>query len=187
MNDTPKPISVPYRFIFVSLLPIFLLAAIIPALPDSETFLSFSQFLDLHLLGTVGFTSELFPLTAKAIANYVSIATPILSIYVMVYIGKEMVAKSKKNIKNPYSFLHIATAVIGFILLTAFIIYMNYFTVTDLYHQHRLYHIFGTQVMLFALFSVIWMLALYLILVMNYALFVVIPYLILVKKPFAPQ
>ncbi|MGL5389746.1 MAG: hypothetical protein ACRDCA_28475 [Serratia sp. (in: enterobacteria)] len=104
--------------------------------------MSFNQFLGQRLLGPVGVTSELFPLTAKAIANYVSIVTPILSIYV----GKEMVAKSKRNIKKPYSLLHIASAAFGFILLTAFVIYTNYFTVTDLYHHHRLYQIFGIQV-----------------------------------------
>ncbi|TQI77844.1 hypothetical protein FHU10_2185 [Serratia fonticola] len=187
MDGASKLVNIPYRFMFISLIPIFLFSIVIPEVPNSEFYISLDQFLDSFALGMVGFTSELFPFTAKVISNYVVVAIPFLSVYVMVIVGKEAVIKSKSGIKNTFSTLYLCMTTIGFILLTALIIYMSYFSVTDLSQHNRMYRIFGSQPFFFAIFSAIWMLALYLIIVMNFIYFIVIPYIILVKKPFVPK
>lgn len=187
MDGVSKPINIPYRFMFMSLIPVFLFSTVIPEVPNSEFYMSLNQFLDEFFLGMVGFTSELFPFTAKVISNYVAVTTPFLSVYVMVIVGKEAVIKSKSGIKNTFSILYLCMTTIGFILLTVLIIYMSYFSVTDLSQHNRMYRIFGSQPFFFALFSAIWMLALYLIIVLNFIYFFVLPYIILVKKPFAPK
>ncbi|WP_447872416.1 hypothetical protein [Serratia fonticola] len=187
MDGVSKPINIPYRFMFMSLIPVFLFSTVIPEVPNSEFYMSLNQFLDEFFLGMVGFTSELFPFTAKVISNYVAVTTPFLSVYVMVIVGKDAVIKSKSGIKNTFSILYLCMTTIGFILLTVLIIYMSYFSVTDLSQHNRMYRIFGSQPFFFALFSAIWMLALYLIIVLNFIYFFVLPYIILVKKPFAPK
>jgi hypothetical protein len=187
MDGVSKPINIPYRFMFMSLIPVFLFSTVIPEVPNSEFYMSLNQFLDEFFLGMVGFTSELFPFTAKVISNYVAVTTPFLSVYVMVIVGKEAVIKSKSGIKNTFSILYLCMTTIGFILLTVLIIYMSYFSVTDLSQHNRMYRIFGSQPFFFALFSAIWMFALYLIIVLNFIYFFVLPYIILVKKPFAPK
>ena len=61
MDGVSKPINIPYRFMFMSLIPVFLFSTVIPEVPNSEFYMSLNQFLDEFFLGMVGFTSELFP------------------------------------------------------------------------------------------------------------------------------
>ncbi|SDL30583.1 hypothetical protein SAMN04490190_4418 [Pseudomonas libanensis] len=183
MNTSPprhSSIKLPLIKIFISILPIFVLAALIPAQPSTPFSVALNNFLDNHLLGVVGAWSSHLPLPAKAIANYISIAGPIIGIFVLLSTIKNSTL-AKINLKD-ITWPKYALMCAGLIVVNALFAYQNYFSYIDFAaHDHKL-RLVGNSLFLLPIFTSALLLALYGLILFNYLTFFIISRALLQQK-----
>lgn len=165
-------IKLPLLTMLLSIFPIFVLAAALPAQPNTPISLAFNNFLDNNLLGVVGAWSSHFPLPAKAIANYISLFGPIFGILVLLNTIKNSTL-AKINLKDitwpKYIFM-----CMGLTLVNALFIYQNYFSHIDFSANDHKLRMVGSHLFLLPIFTSALLLALYGLILFNYLIFFMI-------------
>lgn len=161
-------LHIPYLLIACSLLPLFVLAGLVPAEAQGGFYGDLERFIDRHLFGQVGIWSSMFPLTAKVIGNYIALAAPIFSLWVTICSMRRSLLQPVPP--APVSLARYAWIALGCVLLDAFLIYQNYFTFTDFATQSRQYRFFGVNVVFFPVLGTLMLLAIYVMAFLSYNL-----------------
>ncbi|QVM95593.1 hypothetical protein JYG36_21190 [Pseudomonas sp. SORT22] len=173
-------LHIPYVLIAVSLLPIVLLAWQVPAQAQEGGYFELERFLDGCLLGRVGGWSSLFPLTAKAIGNYIAVAAPVFSVWITVCIMRR--SRLQPEAPPRVSIAKYALIALGCVLLDAFLVYQNYFTYTDFATHSRKFRFFGQSVVLFPFVAMLSLLAFYVMTFFSYNLLFRFPREVLARR-----
>ncbi|MCK3844444.1 hypothetical protein [Pseudomonas sp. W15Feb34] len=176
---TKQIIPMPYFFIALTLIPVYLIVLLLPAQADTSTYIELNNFLDTYLLGQVGFWSSNFPLSSKVVTNYIGIFGPFFAFvfFIKVYKGLVMDPDQYKN-HTFFKYFFSALVMIGLVL---FLIYINYIGSVDLGSHTRKWRFFGSNVFTYALFSSGMLLSLYGMTLFCYSGFFYLPR-ILVKR-----
>ncbi|CAK9890851.1 MULTISPECIES: hypothetical protein [Pseudomonas] len=173
-------LHIPYLLVAFSLIPILLLAWRVPAEAHEGFYFELDRFLDGCLFGQVGVWSSLFPLTAKAIGNYIAVAAPVFSLWITVGImRRSRLQPSAPPQVSPGKYALIA---LGCVLLDAFLIYQNYFTFTDFATHSRKFRFFGLSVVLFPFVAMLSLLAFYVMTFFSYNLLFRFPREVLARR-----
>ncbi|MDD1157626.1 hypothetical protein [Pseudomonas rubra] len=173
-------LHIPYLLIGVSLAPIILLAWLVPAAADQGFYAELERFLDDCLFGRVGVWSSMFPLTAKAIGNYVAVAAPLFSLWITVCIMRRSLLRPGPPAQVALGRYALIAA--GCVLLDAFLIYQNFFTFTDFAAHSRKFRFFGLSVVFFPFIAMVSLLALYVMTFFSYNLLLRFPREVLAQR-----
>lgn len=150
-NKANINIPIPYLFLTVTIIPIFIILLYFPATPKSVLHLKISNFMDSYLLGQVGYWSSNFPFSSKLVANYISILGPIFSLifFAKTYLGLVMDPEQYKS-HTIGKFIFTATVILSFI---SFIVFINYFDSVDLGMHDGRWRYLGANTLTYGIFS----------------------------------
>lgn len=141
----------PYVFIALTMIPIFIVAFLFPAQADNYPFTSIDIFIKDHLLGVTGFWSSRLPFSSIVITNYVAILGPVFSIIFFCRVYKAMLVDP-----NQYKNMNIAKylfCLVIFVFFICMIVSVSYFNPHDLAAHSRKWRIFGANPLAFSIFS----------------------------------
>jgi len=150
-KKTKQLIKMPYAFIVLTIIPIFIIAFLLPTNPETNFHLELDTFLNEKLLGLVGFWTSSSAFSSKLITNYISIFGPLFSIITFIKIRKTMIIDP-----DQYESMTIAKYSAILISITAFIffaIYAFYMQETDLGTLTQKWGFLGRHIIPYALFS----------------------------------
>lgn len=170
----------PYGFIALTMIPIFIVAFLFPAQADSYPFISIDTFIKDYLLGVTGFWSSKLPFSSIVITNYIAILGPALSTIFFYRVYKVMLIDP-----NQYKEMNIAKYIFCLIVFSLFIcmiISVSYFNPHDLAAHSRKWRIFGANPLAFSIFSAGMLFINYFISLIVYFSFFYIPRLLFFAK-----
>lgn len=170
-------IPIPYLVIVISLIPVLLIANLLPAHATTDTYLLIDNFLSQHLFGLVGFWSSLFPFSSKLTTNYISLFGPFFAAIALYRTCKTMVVDPEqyKNLTlNKYLF-----ALMVLLVFLAMFVSMNYLEAIDLVQHNRRFRIFGLNTVMYSLFASVVLLSFYALALWLYFALLYIPRLLI--------
>lgn len=154
-------IPIPYLVIVVSLIPVFLIANLLPTHATTEIYHRFDNLLNQDLFGLVGFWSSRFPFSSKVTTSYISLFGPFFAMVAFYKTYKTMIIDP-----DQYNKLSLAKYIVGLIIFLAFFaifVSMNYLESTDLARHNRKFYIFGLNTVIYSLFASAVLLSFYII------------------------
>lgn len=165
--------KIPYLGILLSLVPIVMLAYVIPPHADSYLFVTMSSFIKERLLGEIGPISSVYPFTSMVINNYVSLVTPILSVYfLMLVVKRSSIPASVPLCKiAKYKFF---ISYFGMVAITAIIFIQNYASNSKPIESRYFYWIDG-NVIFFVIYAMAAMMSIFAVIFLNFILFYLVP------------
>jgi len=144
--------KIPYGFMVFTWLPVFLLACIVPSTADSQFYQLVEKMIDEHLFGKVGVWSSAFPLTSKAVANYICLVAPVCAVIFTIVTMRKSIVESSDVVE--WSVGKQIFILISFLGLVAFVFYFVFIGGRDFASLGNRYSFFGNYKITFALFSV---------------------------------
>lgn len=154
-------ITIPYCVIVISLIPVFLIANLLPAHATTEIYLRLDNFLNQHLFGLVGFWSSIFPFSSKLTTSYISLFGPFFAVVAFYKIYKTMIIDPDQYNKLTLGKYFFALMVL--LVFFAVFISINYFEAMDLAQHNRKFRIFGLNTVIYSLFASAMLLSYYFI------------------------
>lgn len=132
--------------------PIFFINVLLPAHPKTSGDVAINDFLDIQLLGLVGFWSSLFPFCSKVTANYIAIFGPMLSIFSTYKTLTTELDPSQLIYLQKITFRRYLTLLVAASLILALLIWAFYFDSEDLGTSNGKYgNLFGLNVVFFSI------------------------------------
>ncbi|MDH0645609.1 hypothetical protein N5D48_02615 [Pseudomonas sp. GD03858] len=171
-KDSPSRL-LQWLIIVVGALPVFLLAFWVPPFAEGDEAIALNRFLDEQLLGRVGPWSSEFPLMAKAVANYIAIAALPGALALILAWRRHLRPFEQLPDLAPYRWLLFLA---GLLALSALVIHQHYFSYTDFALHRPRFRVFGRYRALYPFYAAAAMLAIELVILCNYAVFVHYPW-----------
>ncbi|MHC8290796.1 hypothetical protein ACYZUD_29120 [Pseudomonas sp. XS1P51] len=176
-KNITQVIPIPYLLISFSLIPLFLIANLLPAHASTGVYLRIDNFLNQYLFGTVGFWSSLFPFSSRLSTSYISLFGPIFAA-IAIYLARAKIVIDPEQYKNltlkKYFFALLVLAV-----LLAIFISINYFEAVDLAEHNRKFRLFGLSTFMYSTFASAMLLCFYVVTLCAYVTFYFIPRLLI--------
>lgn len=173
-------IPVPYLLISFSLIPVFLIANFLPAQAGTEICLRIDNFLDQHLLGTVGFWSSNFPFSSRVTTSYISLFGPIFAA-IAAYLIHAQIVMDPEQYRRLTLKKYLSALFVILVLLTIFVS-INYFEAIDLAEHNRKFRLFGLNAFMYSAFASAMMLCFYAVTLCGYVAFYYIPRLFIERR-----
>ncbi len=172
-------IKIPYVFIVITIIPIFLIAFFIPPIPTNSAQIAMDRFLSDSLFDTIGFWTSIFPYNSKLITNYISLFGPVFSIMTYLMMRRSMIIDaSQYRDMTVARYVLLLMAMIGLIF---FVIYAFYMQATDIGVINQKQGVFGRHIIAYAIFSSGIVLAFHCFPIVFYSVFYFIPKFLLKK------
>lgn len=170
----------PYFFIIFTMIPVFVIAFLLPGKATTTTQISLDVFLDGYFLGRVGYWSSKFPFVSKVIANYIGVFGPLFSLVTYFKIRKTMIIDPAQY--DNMTSIRCLFMMIGMIGLIFLVLYMFYLGDRDLGVHTLKWRLFGSHVIPFALFSASMLVIFHSLPVFIYSTFYFVPRLLLNRR-----
>jgi len=149
-------------------------------LPVGDFSSRLESFIDLHLFGRVGPWSSHFPLDSKVIANYIAIAAPIFSLFLILHWRKHRPRPAEPLLAmNRRRFVLLCCLIVA---ITAVMVYYSYFSHLDASAGRPRNRVFGESRVLFPVFAAMFMVMFEYLLLAAYLLFIHYPLWLLAQR-----
>lgn len=172
-DKVTQVIPIPYLLIVFSLIPILLIANLLPACAITDRAVQVERFLDHSLFPLSGFWSSLFPFSSRLTTLYISLFGPLFAAVALYLTHKKMVIDPEQY-RNLTLKKYLPALVLWLVFVVMFVS-INYWEAVDLAQHNRRFRLFGLNPFLYSLFESAMMLCFYGVTLWGYFAFFFIP------------